>query len=72
MTRYEMYCKATGDDSWGRAPIWLNEQYFKFCDETNRNPGYIMLSSGYRLALIRPEEHEFFNAWLISTYNLVQ
>lgn len=70
LTRYQMYCQATGDDSWGKAPIWLNDQYFKFCDETNRKPNFIQSRTGYRMALMRPEEHEPFNEWLIKTYNL--
>lgn len=70
LTRYQMYVQATGDTSWGQAPIWLNEQYFKFCKETDREPNFMTSTSGYRMALMQPEEHEPFNEWLIKTYHL--
>ncbi len=70
LTRYQMYVKATGDTSWGEAPIWLNEQYFRFCEETERVPNYMVSPNGYRMAMMQPEEHESFNEWLIKTYHL--
>lgn len=70
LTRYQIYVRATGDTSWGKAPIWLNEQYFRFCEETGREPNYITSSSGYRMAMMQAEEHEPFDDWLIKTYNL--
>lgn len=70
MTRYEIYKRATGDDSWGQAPIWLNEQYFRFCEDTGRTPSFMESRTGYKMACIRPEEQEPFNEWLIQTYHL--
>ena len=70
MTRYQMYRQATGDTSWGQAPIWLNEQYFLFCGETGRTPNFMESKSGYRMARMQPEEHEPFNEWLIKTHHL--
>lgn len=65
-----MYCQATGDDSWGQAPIWLNKQYFRFCEETGREPHFFQGGSGARMAMMQPDEHKPFDEWLIKTYNL--
>lgn len=70
LTRYQIYVQATGDTSWGQAPIWLNEQYFRFCKETGREPNFMTSSTGYRMAQIHKEEHKPFDEWLIKAYNL--
>lgn len=70
LTRYQMYVQATGDTSWGTAPIWLNKQYFRFCEETGRDPHFMESKTGYRMALMQEDEHKPFDEWLMKTYNL--
>lgn len=67
-TRFQVYRHATGDTSWGRAPIWLNDRYFEFCEQTGREANGQMSPSGKSMAMIRPEEQSSFHNWLLDTY----
>jgi len=67
-TRFQVYRHATGDTSWGHAPIWLNDRYFEFCEQTGREPHGKKTPAGWPMALIEPEEQQPFHNWLLDTY----